>query len=258
MPLKTGPILLVEDSADDFEATVRAFKKAELVNPVAHATSGEQAFEYLRSGGARPCLILLDLNMPGMGGRKFLEKIKRDAAFMDIPVVILTTSNYEPDIKACYALGANAYLLKSADFGVLAMAIKRLKEYWLDTVVLPAIFDEDSPHTALPFSVSSSGEPSPGSQPARHAVHLSPEEVKEKIIGHGPFKPLEEKSKLTPNEVETLTWIARGKSRWETGVILGVSEDTVKARLEKCRQKLDASNTTHAIALALLHGLLNQ
>ncbi len=248
-----GPILLVEDSIDDFEATVRAFKKTDLVNPLVHATSGERALEYLCSG-IRPSLILLDLNMPGMGGQKCLEKIKKDAAFREIPVVILTTSSYEPDIKACYALGANAYILKSADFNVLATAIKRLKEYWLDTVVLPVIFDEEGAKANMAFSISSRDDQS---TPSRNAVHLSPEDVKQKIIGHGPYKPLDEKSKLTPPEIETLMWIARGKSRWETGVILGVSEDTVKARLEKCRQKLDASNTTHAIAIALLHGLLN-
>lgn len=258
MPDKAGPILLVEDSADDFEATVRAFKKTELVNPVVHATSGEMALECLQAG-TRPCLILLDLNMPGMGGRKFLERVKQDRAFKEIPVVILTTSNYEPDIKACYALGANAYLLKSGDFNILATAIKRLKEYWLDTVVLPVVFDEESATARPGFSISSEGE---GSlmplQPAHYTVHLSPDDVKEKIIGQRPYQPLDEKNKLTAVEIETLTWIARGKSRWETGVILDVSEDTVKARLEKCRQKLDASNTTHAIAIALLHGLLNQ
>jgi DNA-binding NarL/FixJ family response regulator len=247
MSHKTEPILFVEDNPDDFEATLRAFKKAELVNPLVHADCGERALEYLRVS-ARPCLILLDLNMPGMGGRKFLEKIKQDPAFREIPVVILTTSNYEPDIKACYALGASAYILKSADFGILAAAIKRLKEYWLDTVVLPAIFDEESANAAASFSIAG-GEGT--------AVHLSPADVKKRIIGPGPYKPLDEKNRLTPPEVETLTWIARGKSRWESGVILGVSEDTVKARLERCRQKLDASNTTHAIAIALLHGLLD-
>jgi len=191
--------------------------------------------------------------MPGMGGRKFLEKIKQDAAFKEIPVVVLTTSNYEPDIKACYALGANAYILKSSDFSVLADSIKKLKEYWLDTVVLPVIFDEEAMDNKASFSISSRGDHSIHSQ---HAVHLSPADVKEKILGQIPAKPLDEKSKLTQPEIDTLTWIARGKSRWEAGVILGVSEDTVKARLEKCRLKLDASNTTHAIAIALLHGLL--
>jgi two-component system response regulator len=253
---KLGSILLVEDSVDDFEATVRAFKKANLVNPLVHAVSGEQAFEYLRHA-AKPCLILLDLNMPGMGGCRFLEKIKQDEELKGIPVVILTTSSHEPDIKTCYALGANAYILKSADFGVLATAIKRLKEHWLDTVVLPNIFDQEAANTKAAFSISSGIGPLMKSQPDPHAVHLSPADVKRKIIGHDLYKPLDEKSKLTPNEVETLIWIARGKSRWETGIILGISEDAVKARLEKCRLKLNAANTTQAIAIALLHGLLN-
>jgi CheY-like chemotaxis protein len=76
---KSGPILLVEDSVDDFEATLRAFRQTGLANPLVHATSGESALEYLQAGN-RPCLILLDLNMPGMGGIKFLEKIKKDAS----------------------------------------------------------------------------------------------------------------------------------------------------------------------------------
>lgn len=257
---KSEPILLVEDSVDDFEATMRAFRQTGLANPLVHAPSGESALEYLQAGN-RPCLILLDLNMPGMGGIKFLEKAKKDAALKEIPVVILTTSEYEPDIRACYAFGANAYLLKSADFGILAAAIKKLKEYWLDTVVLPNVFDEDATDanktgTPTPFSISN-GNAGGQAYPAPHAVHLSPAAVKEKIIGKTPYKPLGKKDKLTPQEIETLTWIAQGKSRWETGVILGLSEDAVKARLERCRQKLDASNTTHAIAIALSQGLLN-
>ena len=244
---RTGPILFVEDSIQDFEATERAFRQAELVNRLAHADCAEKALEHLRTD-ERPCLILLDLNMPGMGGIKFLEIIKQDKNHREIPVVILTTSNYEPDIKACYALGANAYVLKSVDFEVLATSIKRLKEYWLDTVVLPVIFDEEAAHEKTAFSIANGEGPD---------VYLSPTSVKEKIIGQRPQKPLDEKSKLNAQEIETLTWIACGKSRWETGVILGVSEDIVKARLERCRLKLEASNTTHAIAIALLHDLLN-
>ena len=244
---KAEPILLVEDSVEDFEATSRAFKKAELSNPLEHVSSGEKAIEHLRTS-QRPCLILLDLNMPGMGGIRFLELIKQDANLREIPVVILTTSNYEPDIKASYARGANAYVLKSGDFNVLATNIKRLKEYWLDTVVLPAIFDEETSNGKNAFSIENGEGPN---------VYLSPNEVKQKVIGQKPQKALDDKSKLTPQEIETLTWIARGKSRWEAGVILGVTEDTVKARLEKCRQKLDASNTTHAIAIALMHNLLH-
>lgn len=90
----------------------------------------------------------------------------------------------------------------------------------------------------------------------RHEVHLMATYVHEKIMGLGLHKPLDGSLKLTPREVEILTWIAKGKSRWEVGIILSISEETVKAHLENIRQKLGAVNTTHAIAIALLHGLL--
>ncbi len=257
---QASPILLVEDCTDDVEAAVHAFEKVGLVNPLQHAASGECALEYLRAS-ARPCLILLDLNMPGMGGRKFLEKIKQDNVLKNIPVVVLTTSNHESDIKACYAMGANAYIVKSPDFYGLATAIRRLKEHWLDTVVLPSVFDEDPGNLEwqkAPFSLSTAEDADDGRMKSQTVVHLSSAAVKEKMAGHCTYDPLSKKDKLTPHEIETLTWISRGKSRWETGIILGVSEDTVKARLERCRQKLRASNTTHAIAVAILHGLLYQ
>lgn len=90
----------------------------------------------------------------------------------------------------------------------------------------------------------------------RHEIHLMAAYVHEKIMGLGLHKPLDGALKLTPREVEILTWIAKGKSRWEVGTILEISEDTVKAHLENIRQKLGATNTTHAIAIALLHGIL--
>lgn len=90
----------------------------------------------------------------------------------------------------------------------------------------------------------------------RHEIHLMATYVHEKIMGLGLHKPLDGAIKLTPREIEILTWVAKGKSRWETGIILNISEDTVKAHLDNIRQKLSASNTTHAIAIALLHGLL--
>lgn len=90
----------------------------------------------------------------------------------------------------------------------------------------------------------------------RHEIHLMATYVHEKIISLGLHKPLDGAIKLTPRETEVLTWAAKGKSRWETSIILDISEDTVRAHLENIRRKLGASNTTHAIAIALLHGLL--
>src|SRR6266568_2285211 len=97
---ESQPILIVEDSEDDFDAAKRAFTKANLSNPIEHAYSGEEALAYLRSGDKiKPGIILLDLNMPGMDGRKTLGIIKQDRVLKKIPVVILTTSDDERDVK---------------------------------------------------------------------------------------------------------------------------------------------------------------
>lgn len=137
-PPKAQPILIVEDSVDDFEATKRAFGKVNLRNPIEHAACGEDALRYLRAANSeKPGLVLLDLNMPGMDGRKTLEIIKQSQALKDIPVIILTTSNDERDVSACYALGANTYIQKPVDLDGLIAAIQRLKEYWFEIAILP-------------------------------------------------------------------------------------------------------------------------
>jgi two-component system, response regulator len=138
-------ILLVEDNHDDYEATCRAFEKANLRNPIVWCKSGRDALDYLKKEGAykeagretRPGLVLLDLNMPGMDGRKTLEAIKQDEILKRIPVVILTTSSDERDIKACYQAGANTYVQKPVSFEGLIEAIKRLKAYWFEIALLP-------------------------------------------------------------------------------------------------------------------------
>ena len=139
------PILLVEDNEDDYEATSRAFKKANLCNPIVWCKSGRDALDFLKREGAykdagkgsRPGLVLLDLNMPGMDGRKTLEVIKKDDTLKRIPVIILTTSADERDIDACYQTGANTYVQKPVSFDGLIEAIKRLKAYWFEIALLP-------------------------------------------------------------------------------------------------------------------------
>lgn len=138
-PHNTQPILIVEDSEDDFEATKRAFAKTNLKNPIVHASSGEEALEYLISTRTLPGIILLDLNMPGMDGRKTLEIIKKEPKLYKIPVVVLTTSADERDISACYGFGANTYIQKPVDFDGLIAAIKELKEYWFEIALLPRV-----------------------------------------------------------------------------------------------------------------------
>ena len=141
----TQPILLVEDSEDDYEATTRAFLKANLLNKVYWCRSGQDALDYLKHEGRfkspadapKPGLILLDLNMPGIDGRKTLELIKQDDKLKRLPVIILTTSSDERDIKTCYQMGANTYVQKPVSFDGLIDAIKRLKEYWFEIALLP-------------------------------------------------------------------------------------------------------------------------
>ena len=130
-------ILIVEDSEDDYEATMRAFKRTNLKNPIQRAASGTEALSILRDGDAHPGLVLLDLNMPGIDGRRILAIIKSDPVMRKIPVVVLTTSSDERDVEECYALGANTYIQKPVDLDGLFAAIQRLKEYWFEIALLP-------------------------------------------------------------------------------------------------------------------------
>lgn len=135
---ESQPILIVEDSDDDFEATKRAFVRAGLRNPIERASTGEAAIAYLNAEQTtKPGLILLDLNMPGMDGRRTLEIIKQTEDIKTIPVVILTTSDDGRDVNGCYELGANTYIQKPVDFDGLISAIRRLKEYWFEIAILP-------------------------------------------------------------------------------------------------------------------------
>lgn len=131
-------ILLIEDNDDDYEAVVRAFRKAGVANPVHWARSGVEAMR--RLGGTEavaPGLILLDLNLPGMDGRRILQLIKKNPLTRSIPVVILTTSADERDVRDCYDLGANTYMQKPVEFDALTDAARGLSGYWFDIAMLP-------------------------------------------------------------------------------------------------------------------------
>ncbi len=138
-------ILLVEDSIDDYDATIRSFEKVHLSNPVTWCRSGSDALDYLRGTGryqdqenlTKPAIILLDLNMPGLDGRKTLEIIKSDGELRKIPVVILTTSVDERDVRDCYEMGASTYIQKPVNFENFIEAMRRIKDYWFGVAVLP-------------------------------------------------------------------------------------------------------------------------
>lgn len=138
------PILLVEDSPEDFEATVRALRKAGLANPIVRCEDGDDALDFLHRRGRyaeasapRPGIVLLDLNLPGTDGREVLAEIKGDPALRSIPVVILTTSTDERDVERCYIAGANSYVKKPVDLDGFMRAIQRLKEFWFEIVIVP-------------------------------------------------------------------------------------------------------------------------
>jgi CheY-like chemotaxis protein len=139
------PILLVEDSPEDFETTQRAFRRSGLKNPIFRCSDGDEALDFLYHRGdfadldksPRPGVILLDLNLPGTDGREVLSEIKADPSLQKIPVIVLTTSSDDRDIDACYGAGASSYIQKPVDLDGFMKAIERLNDYWFEVVILP-------------------------------------------------------------------------------------------------------------------------
>jgi len=139
------PILVVEDSPEDWETTWRAFQRAGLRNPLLRCATGDEALDFLHRRGRyedpdsapRPGIILLDLNLPGTDGREVLHEIKAVESLRRIPVIVLTTSSDRRDIDACYRAGANSYIQKPVDLDGLMHAIQRLHDYWFEVVILP-------------------------------------------------------------------------------------------------------------------------
>lgn len=144
--LSQRAILVVDDSYEDHELMRRAFRKAGVTNAVEYCTTGEAALRFLRREGVyadrplemHPSLILLDLNLPGSDGLEILREIKTDARLRSIPVVVLTTSLNARDIRSCYDAGTNSYIQKPLKIDDLIDMARRLKEYWLEMVVLPS------------------------------------------------------------------------------------------------------------------------
>jgi two-component system response regulator len=137
-------VLIVEDNEDDYEATRRSFMKNHFINPLSWCRSAEEGLRALRSAealggdGAMPDLILLDLNMPGMDGRRFLEIVKTEENLKAIPIVVLTTSSDSTDIERCYQLGASTYIQKPVSFDGLTQAVRTMKDYWFGIALLPS------------------------------------------------------------------------------------------------------------------------
>ena len=132
-------ILLVEDSSSDAEMTIKALKKNNLNNKLLHVEDGAAALDFIFCEGDykdrniedKPRLILLDLKMPKVNGIEVLERIKSDERTKSIPVVMLTSSKEDPDIKKCYTLGVNSYIIKQVEFAAFQKTVSDLGLYWM-------------------------------------------------------------------------------------------------------------------------------
>jgi len=139
METNTIEIILIEDNQYDAEMTIRALKKNNLINTIIHLKDGAEALDFIFGTGeykARglsiiPKVILLDLKMPKVNGIEVLRKIKSESKTKTIPVVILTSSKEDPDIRACYEFGANSYIVKPVGFENFTKSITELGFYWL-------------------------------------------------------------------------------------------------------------------------------
>jgi two-component system response regulator len=126
-----GAILLVEDTEDDIELTRRALKKNRLTNPLVVARDGQEALDYLFGDEELPAIILLDLQLPKIGGLEVLRRLKSDPRTRLIPIIILTSSREERDVVDGYTHGANSYIRKPVDFDQFTEAVRQLGLYWL-------------------------------------------------------------------------------------------------------------------------------
>ncbi|MEV0350854.1 response regulator [Nonomuraea sp. NPDC050680] len=136
-------VLLVEDDQGDVLLTKEAFDFNKVRNRLHVVNDGEQAMAFLRRedgyhDAPTPDLILLDLNLPRMGGLEVLTEVKADAELRTIPVVILTTSEAEEDILHSYRLHANAYVSKPVDFEQFIRVVRQIDDFFVTVVKLPS------------------------------------------------------------------------------------------------------------------------
>lgn len=128
------PILLVEDNPMDVDLTLRAFKERNLANPIEVARDGEEALAWIprwEAGEPRPVVILLDVNMPKVGGLEVLQQLKSHPVLRTIPVVMLTTSSMSQDVQTAYECGANSYIIKPVDFDKFVEVAAQIEQYWV-------------------------------------------------------------------------------------------------------------------------------
>lgn len=147
--MKKGEVVLyAEDDENDVFFMERAFKQAGIDHRLHIASDGQKTIEYLSGTGAfcdreqypLPCLILLDLSMPGMSGHEVLKWVRAQPAVCTLPVIVLTSSNQESDIHRAYLIGANGYLIKPGRPEELITMVKGVKDYWLSRKRVPGAY----------------------------------------------------------------------------------------------------------------------
>lgn len=143
MSRRSLAILMVEDNPIDMELTLRALRKHKVSNPISVARDGEEALDYVHqrgrfaAGAPIPALILLDIRLPKLDGIEVLREIKRHPVYRTVPVVMLTTSQEEADVRNSYELGVNSYIVKPVDFEKFLEVVRRIDLYWLLTNLPP-------------------------------------------------------------------------------------------------------------------------
>lgn len=132
-------ILLVEDNEGDIILTTEAFKEMELENQISVVRDGEEALRFLKKQGEHanaltPQLVLMDINLPGIGGKELLDIIKKDEELMEIPVVMLTCSAADEDISECYDKHVNWYITKPIDFDKYTKVMHEIEAFYVSFV----------------------------------------------------------------------------------------------------------------------------
>jgi CheY-like chemotaxis protein len=131
MKVTNKPILLIEDDQVDTMTVTRALKEIHVTNQVVHWENGEEALNYLRDPTSdKPCLILLDLNMPIMNGIEFLQAVKSDVRLRLIPIVVLTTSDEQQDKLSSFNWGVAGYMSKPVDYRQFVEVMRSINTYW--------------------------------------------------------------------------------------------------------------------------------
>jgi CheY-like chemotaxis protein len=141
----SSPVLIVEDSEEDFQAFVLGLRRAGFSNPVHRCSDGDEALDFLHHRGPyagtnrapRPGVVILDLNLPGTDGRTVLAEMKGQEELKTIPVIVFTTSNESRDVDACYRSGANAYVQKPMELKAFISAVETVGQHWFRLATLP-------------------------------------------------------------------------------------------------------------------------